>query len=86
MAKSAMVRARVEPRLKLRAERVLGRLGLTPTEAITVFYRQIELRNGLPFSVVIPNATTLKTFRETDAGRDLIVCEDAEDMFRKLGI
>ncbi|HUT37508.1 MAG TPA: type II toxin-antitoxin system RelB/DinJ family antitoxin [Planctomycetota bacterium] len=86
MAKSAMVRARIEPRLKHRAERVLDRLGLTPTEAITVFYRQIELRNGLPFDVVVPNATTLKTFRDTDAGRDLVVCEDAEDMFRKLGV
>jgi len=86
MAKTAMVRARVEPLLKARAERVLGRLGLTPTEAITVFYRQIELRNGLPFGVVIANATTLKTFGDTDAGRDLVVCKDAEDMFKKLGI
>jgi DNA-damage-inducible protein J len=86
MAKSAMVRARVEPRLKSRAERVLDRLGLTPTEAITIFYRQVELRNGLPFDVVLPNATTLRTFRDTDAGRDLVVCEDAEDMFRKLGV
>ncbi len=86
MAKTAMVRARIEPRLKLQAERVLDRLGLTPTEAITVFYRQVELHNGLPFDLVIPNATTLNTFRATDAGRDLVVCEDAEDMFRKLGI
>ena len=86
MTKSAMVRARIQPRLKLRAERVLDRLGLTPTEAITIFYRQVELRNGLPFDVVIPNATTLKTFKDTDAGRDLVVCEDAEDMFRKLGV
>jgi len=86
MAKTAMVRARIEPQLKNRAEQVLSRLGLTATEAITIFYRQVELRNGLPFDVVIPNATTLRTFRDTDAGRDLVVCEDAEDMFRKLGI
>jgi len=86
MSKTAMVRARVEPRLKARAERVLTRLGLTPTEAITIFYRQVDLRNGLPFDVVIPNATTLKTFRDTDASRDLVVCDSAEDMFRKLGI
>ena len=86
MAKTAMIRARIEPRLKLHAERVLDRLGLTPTEAITVFYRQVELRKGLPFDVVIPNATTLNTLRATDAGRDLVVCEDADDMFRKLGI
>ena len=86
MPKTAMVRARVEPRLKERAERVLIRLGLTPTEAITIFYRQVQLRNGLPFDIVIPNATTLKAFRDTDAGRDLVVCENAEDMFKKLSI
>jgi DNA-damage-inducible protein J len=86
MPKTAMVRARVEPRLKHRAERVLTRIGLTPTEAITIFYRQVELRNGLPFEVVIPNATTLRTFRDSEAGRDRIVCENAEDMFKKLGI
>ncbi len=86
MPKTAMVRARVEPRLKNRAERVLTRLGLTPTEAITIFYRLVEMHNGLPFEVVIPNATTLKTFRDSEAGRDRIVCESAEDMFRKLGI
>ena len=25
-------------------------------------------------------------YADTDAGRDLVVCEDAEDMFKKLGI
>ena len=30
MAKSAMIRARIEPRLKAQAERVLDRLGITP--------------------------------------------------------
>jgi len=44
------------------------------------------LRNGLPFDLVIPNETTRRTFHNTDAGRDLIVCEDADDMFRKLRI
>ena len=52
MPKSAMVRARIRPDLKKRAERVFGRLGLSTTEAITLFYRQVELRRGLPFQVV----------------------------------
>jgi DNA-damage-inducible protein J len=46
----------------------------------------VELRNGLPFEVVIPNEITRRTFSNTDIGKDLIVCEDADDMFRKLGI
>ncbi len=86
MAKTAMVRARIEPGLKRRAEEILRELGLSTTEAITLFYRQVELRNGLPFDVVVPNETTLRTFEATDAARDLVVCEDADDLFRKLGI
>ena len=86
MAKTETVRARIQPELKGKAENVFRRLGLTTTQAITLFYKQVELRNGLPFEVTIPNETTARTFLNTDAGRDLIVCEDAEDMFRKLDI
>lgn len=86
MAKSAMVRARIEPNLKEKAERVFDRIGLSPTQAITIFYHQVELRKGLPFDIVVPNKTTLKTFEDTDAGRGLIVCKDTKDMFEKLGI
>ena len=86
MNKTAMVRARVQPGLKEKAEKVFRKLGLSATQAITLFYRQVELRKGLPFDVVVPNATTRRTFDDTDAGRNLIVCKDAEDMFKKLGI
>jgi DNA-damage-inducible protein J len=86
MSKTAMVRARVQPELKERAEQIFERLGLNTTQAITLFYRQVELRDGLPFDVAIPTTTTKKTFDRTDAGRDLIVCESAEEMFTSLGI
>ena len=86
MSKTAMVRARVEPKLKSRAEKVFHRLGLNATQAITIFYKQVKLRNGLPFDVVVPTPTTQRTFADSEAGRDLIVCKDADDMFRKLGI
>ncbi|MCK9304266.1 MAG: type II toxin-antitoxin system RelB/DinJ family antitoxin [Bacteroidales bacterium] len=86
MKKSAMVRARLEPDLKTKAEHVFHRLGLNATQAITMFYKQVELRDGLPFDVVVPTTTTKRTFEASDAGRDLVVCEDAEDMFQKLGI
>ncbi|HIJ64596.1 MAG TPA: type II toxin-antitoxin system RelB/DinJ family antitoxin [Candidatus Hydrogenedentes bacterium] len=86
MSKSATVRARVEPELKHEAERVFADLGLSATQAVTLFYRQVAMRKGLPFDVVIPNATTLKTFEDTDSGRNIVVCKDAADMFEKLGI
>ena len=86
MSKSAMVQARVEPDLKNNAESIFRELGLNSAQAITMFYKQVELTGGLPFNVVVPNEKTRKTFESTDEGRDLIVCEDAQDMFGKLGV
>ena len=86
MSKTSTVRARIQPDLKNRAEQIFQQLGLTTTQAITLFYKQVELQKGLPFSVSIVNETTLKTFEDTDVGRNLVICEDIDDMFRKLDI
>ncbi|MCY3021388.1 MAG: type II toxin-antitoxin system RelB/DinJ family antitoxin [Planctomycetota bacterium] len=86
MSKSAVIRARVEPELKADAEHILHQLGLSTTRAIAMFYRQVVLRRGLPFDVVIPNRTTRRTLEATNAGREVILCKNADDMFRKLGI
>lgn len=85
-AKTATIRARINPTLKSEVERLFERLGLSTTEAINLFYKQVKLRNGLPFNVVIPNKVTEKVFKDTDAKRNLIQCEDTEDMLNKLGI
>ena len=64
MAKTETIRARVEPDLKMQAERVLRELGLSATEAITLFYKQVVLRQGVPFDVSIPNAATVEALRQ----------------------
>ena len=64
MAKTEMIRARVEPDLKREAEEIFSRLGLSSTGAITLFYRQVALQHGLPFMVKIPNAETREALRE----------------------
>jgi len=86
MNKSAMIRARIDPSLKDEVEDVFEQLGLSTTQAITLFYQQVKLNRGLPFDVRIPNAITLRTFAETDAGENIVRCEDAQDMFARLGI
>lgn len=86
MAKTAMITTRVEPELKAEAEKVLSKLGISTTDAINLFLSQVRLRKGLPFDVKIPNRTTLKAMRDAEEGRDLIQCEDSEDMFKKLEI
>ena len=69
--KTAVVHARMEPRIKRQAEGVLHALGLSPTEAIRLFYRQIILRRGLPFAVVVPNARTAATLAKSRRGQDI---------------
>lgn len=64
MGKTSSIRARIEPDLKDKAERIFQQLGLTTTQAITLFYKQVELKNGLPFDVTIPNKLTRKTFTD----------------------
>lgn len=86
MAKTAMITTRVEPEVKKNAERVFKKLGISTTDAISVFLSQVKLRKGLPFDVKIPNKMTLKAMNDADEGKNLVECKDAEDMFKKLGI
>jgi DNA-damage-inducible protein J len=79
MAKSKMIRARVEPALKQDAEAVLDKLGMTPTEAITLFYRQVTLYRGLPFPVRIPNAATRKALQDARVGKNIERFDTVDD-------
>ncbi len=49
--KTAMIRARVEPDLKDDAENILKKLGLKPSQAITLFYKQVVLNKKVPFEI-----------------------------------
>ncbi len=81
MNKSAVVHARIEPQTKKKAEGVLRKLGLSPTEAIRLFYRQICLCGGLPFPVLIPNELTAKTLEKSHRGEDVETFDTVEEMF-----
>lgn len=84
MAKTAMINARITPELKAKGERILKRLGLSTTEAITIFFTQIKEYKGLPFEVKIPNKTTLKTFKKTDEGKELNEYKSPDEFFKKM--
>jgi DNA-damage-inducible protein J len=84
--KSDMIRARVDPTLRLKAEAILDKIGLSVSEAIRLFYAQVILRDGLPFDVRIPNAATRKALREADAGKNLTHYDSVDEMFQDLGL
>jgi DNA-damage-inducible protein J len=43
--------AQVPARRLRRAEKILEKLGLTPSDAVNIFFAQVEIRRGLPFDV-----------------------------------
>lgn len=79
--KTAFVRARIEPSVKKKAEIVLSKIGLSPSEAISVFYRRIATDKGIPFSLNVPNAETRKAIEEARDTKNLKSYSSAEEMF-----
>ena len=55
-------------------------LGLSPTDAITLFYKQTALNNGLPFELRIPNEETLAAVRQARSGEGLSAYSSVEQM------
>ena len=66
--KTAAVNARIAPELKEDVESILARLGVTTTQAINMYFEQIRMNKGLPFSVKIPNEETLQAMKEAESG------------------
>ena len=50
------------------------------TQAITLFYKQTALHNGLPFELRIPNEETLAAVRQVRSGKGLTSYSSVEQM------
>ncbi len=59
----------IDPQLKMNAEMVFKQLGLSASQAINLFYQQVQLRQSLPFeSKEMPNETTRKALNDAEVG------------------
>ena len=86
MNKTAIIRARVEPDLKSEVEQILGKLGLTVSDAVHLLYRQIKLQRGLPFDVRLPNELTARTLRASQAGLGVKRFGSKKELYADLGM
>lgn len=86
MSRTATARARVEPEVKEEAERILSDCGLSASQAISLFYRQVILHQGLPFPVKSFNQETRRVLRESERGVGVEQFDSAEALFEDLGI
>jgi len=69
--KTAIINARVKPELKRDVDKILAQLGITTTQAITMFFEQIKLKRGIPFELKIPNEETLDAMTDARSNIDL---------------
>ena len=49
MSKTANLHVRIEPEIKEQAEAILSSLGISPSSAVSMFYRQIIIHHRLHF-------------------------------------
>jgi len=66
MALDATVRARIDSNLKQEVEEILKQIGLTTSQAITLFMNRIKTERGIPFELKIPNDLTIQAMRDAD--------------------
>jgi DNA-damage-inducible protein J len=86
MTKTSTISARIDPELKNNVDQVFKDLGLTAAQAITLFYKQVELQHGLPFSVKIPTDMTKKALEDAKLRRNLQTFNNEVDLFEDLEI
>ena len=82
MPKDAVVHVRVESETKQQAEEVFNALGLSTSEAVNLFLKQVVLHKGLPFALRIPNEETIAAMRED--WRTLRAYTDVDALMRDL--
>lgn len=81
--RTEMVRARIDPRRKHRAEAVLEKLGIAPSQAINMLYAQIELLKAMPFDLRIPTKKTADAMSDARKGR-VHKAKNAAELFADL--
>jgi DNA-damage-inducible protein J len=86
MAKTAVITTRIEPEIKEEAENILAQLGLTMSQAMTLYINQLVLRRGIPFTVNIPNQDTMDAIQESLEPEKLAGFNNLDDLFEDLKI
>ena len=84
MPKTATIHTRIEPEVKVQVDNILNELGISTTEAINLFFRQIIRYRGIPLDLRIPNAETVIAINEAEQGIELHRCENLEQLFKEL--
>lgn len=80
------IRLRVTPEMKIEAEKVFKKMGMTMSEAMRIFLSQCINSGGLPFKphVKIPNAETINILNQSREGIGVTSNISVEEMFNEI--
>ena len=71
----------MDKKLKSDAEKVLRDVGVNTSDAVTMFFKQVVIQQGLPFEVRIPNKETRKAIAELEAGKGKVYTGSTKEIF-----
>lgn len=86
MEKTQNVSVQIDNSLKSDAEEILSALGLTVSEAIRIFFKQIVHLQGLPFNVIIPEQIPNETTQNAMKEENLKTFNSPKELFEDLRI
>lgn len=85
MAMDTIVSARIDSATNVAATAALEALGLSVSDAIRLLMVYVAEEKRLPFTVQIPNRTTVNAIKELEAGKGERF-DSADQLFKDLGI
>ncbi|MEO8398526.1 MAG: type II toxin-antitoxin system RelB/DinJ family antitoxin [Ignavibacteriaceae bacterium] len=84
MNKSATIQARIDPGVKQKAQKILNKLNISMSEAISIFLTQVSLNKGIPFEIKVPNELTEETLLKSEAGLELHKVSNKKQLLKEL--
>ncbi|MGR3318112.1 MAG: type II toxin-antitoxin system RelB/DinJ family antitoxin [Candidatus Anammoxibacter sp.] len=84
MPKTATIQARINPKVKTQAQKILNSLHISMSEAISIYLTQIALHKGIPFEITIPNELTVKTIKKAEDEKGLHKVNSVDELYREL--
>ena len=80
----AFVRTRIDSTLKKEAEEIFEFIGISPSQAIKMFYQQVKLNHGIPFEMKLPQET-IDAMDDVLNKRNLTEYSNKKELFKALG-
>src|SRR5208337_2282091 len=78
-----MIHVRIDPKLKSKATKTFGAMGLSLSEAVRVFLTRAAADQAFPFELRVPNAKTVAAMKAGDRG-EVVKFNSVEELMSDL--